>query len=179
MTNTHSPGSDLLDPDAFRQFYDTTLPVVFGYLRRRCSDVQIAEDLTQDAFMSAIASLRKGQDPLDRTAWIVAIARRRLIDHYRRDSRRSRLRQRLKHRGIEPAPDAAADIDAMDSCVATAINRLPAMQRAAVVLRYMDDQSVVDVAVTLGKSYQATESLLARGRKALVRDLTADLERST
>ena len=53
--------------------------------------------------------------------------------------------------------------------LAVVLSRLPAAQRAAVVLRYLDDLSVRDVARLMGRSEKAIESLLSRGREALRR----------
>jgi len=50
-----------------------------------------------------------------------------------------------------------------------ALSRLPAQQRAALVLRYLDGLPVAEVAAHLGRSLHATETLLARSRAALRR----------
>jgi RNA polymerase sigma-70 factor (ECF subfamily) len=46
------------------------------------------------------------------------------------------------------------------------------MQRAALVLRHLDGYSVPEVAAALGRSVEATESLLARGRRHFRRAYT-------
>ena len=51
---------------------------------------------------------------------------------------------------------------------------LPALQRAVLVLHYMDQLSVRDVARSIGKSEAATASLLARGRDAFRQSLPGD-----
>ena len=48
-----------------------------------------------------------------------------------------------------------------------ALGGVPATQRAALVLRYVDDCTVGQIAETLGRSVRATESLLARARRNL------------
>jgi RNA polymerase sigma factor (sigma-70 family) len=50
-----------------------------------------------------------------------------------------------------------------------AVRRLPAAQRAAITLRYIDDLPVREVAALLGRSEGAVESLLSRGRETLRR----------
>ena len=57
---------------------------------------------------------------------------------------------------------------ARDRTVA-ALLRVPAAQRAALVLRYLDGLSVPDVARTLGRSVESVESLLVRGRQSFKR----------
>ena len=57
----------------------------------------------------------------------------------------------------------AVAVEAHDRAVA-ALAAVPASQRAALVLRHFDGYSVPEVAAMLGKSVEAVESLLARGR---------------
>ena len=54
-----------------------------------------------------------------------------------------------------------------DGPVTDALGQLPADYRVALVLRYVDELSVPDVARELGRSVHATESLLVRARAAL------------
>ncbi|MEM8745746.1 MAG: sigma factor-like helix-turn-helix DNA-binding protein, partial [Actinomycetota bacterium] len=49
-----------------------------------------------------------------------------------------------------------------------ALASLPERQRAAVVLRYVEEYSVSEVAEALDVGYEAAESLLARGRRGFV-----------
>lgn len=48
-----------------------------------------------------------------------------------------------------------------------ALNELPADQRAVLVMRYLENSSVAEIAASLGRSTKATESLLARARRRL------------
>ena len=50
--------------------------------------------------------------------------------------------------------------------VLAALNDLPALYRAALVLRYVDELSVRDVATAIGRSEDATESLIRRAKDA-------------
>ena len=80
-----------LDTESFRAFYDDALPRVYGYLLHRCGgSVTVAEDLTQETFLAAVAELKKSQQVRTPTAWIYGIARHKLLDHYRRQERADR-----------------------------------------------------------------------------------------
>ncbi|MFT7650338.1 MAG: RNA polymerase sigma-70 factor (ECF subfamily) [Candidatus Poriferisodalaceae bacterium] len=71
------PGQTLLD------IYDETLPQVFAYLRRRCS-LDDVEDLTAETFMAAVTSIDRGAVTEVTTAWLIGIARNKLVGHWRR-----------------------------------------------------------------------------------------------
>lgn len=155
--------SALDDGEAFRVFYRLALPRVYGYLLARCGDRSQAEDLTQEAFLAAVAELRRGTLPLAPLPWLLGIARHTLLDHYRRLP--------VSRREL-PWSDAAAETstpfpmidDPPERATAVALAALPADQRAAVVLRHIEGFRVPEVAAALGRSVHAAESLLARGR---------------
>ena len=161
------------DDAAFRAWYEESLPHVYRYLYNRCgrrSDV--AEELSQETFLEAVRS-RHDADRGDRRSWLIGIARHRLLDHFRRQARRERTFLRL----VSTRPPVAITMDRShpDELIVAALERLPAHQRAAVVLRYVDDLPVREVARLLGRSEGATESLLSRGREALRRLLSEEV----
>ncbi len=55
--------------------------------------------------------------------------------------------------------------------VVRALGRLPALQRQVLVLKYLEDMSVIDIAGQLDRSRVQVQSLLQRGRDGLRREL--------
>ena len=159
----------LANEAAFRRFYDDAIDRVYGYLLHRCQgDSALAEDLTQAAFGEAIRNRAGFDGRSDPVTWLIGIARHKLIDHFRECDREERRRLRLVVRdlsadGEERAWHAFEERERLIS----ALGRLTAMQRAAMILHYADGIPVRDVARELGRSESATESLLTRGRDAL------------
>jgi RNA polymerase sigma-70 factor (ECF subfamily) len=147
--------------------YHRALPQVYGYLLPRCGSVATAEDLTAETFMAAVAAGRQADPPEISVAWLVGVARHKLVDHWRRAER--------EQRGLAVVAHAAGTCDdpweeQLDAAAAhAALSRLPAYQRAALTLRYLDGLPVREVAGHLGRSLHATETLLARARAALRR----------
>jgi RNA polymerase sigma-70 factor (ECF subfamily) len=152
------------DEDRFRTWYDVTLPRVYRYLAARCAgDDGLAEELTQQTFVEAIRNRHRFDGRSDIVTWLIAIARNRLVDHHRRSQRETRRRHRLIQEvdGVDDAPWRAAEAR---GAVESAIAQLPADQRIALLLRFLDGMSVREVAATIGRSEKATESLIARAR---------------
>lgn len=153
--------------EAFRRWYDSALPRVYGYLLARCGgDPALAEELAQVAFSEGLQHRGRFEGRADPTTWICAIARHKLADHYRKLDREERRHQRLVVREI--ALDRGTDFHRPEQRqqILDALKRVHALQRAALVLRYMDGLSVRDVARELSRSESATESLLSRAREA-------------
>ena len=70
--------------------YDDALASVYGYLRRRVATDAIAEDLASERFLDAVTSVRTGMAKEVGVAWLIGIARHKLLDHYRRTGREQR-----------------------------------------------------------------------------------------
>jgi RNA polymerase sigma-70 factor (ECF subfamily) len=146
--------------------YDRALPQVYGYLRARCAADSAAEDLTSETFLAAVDALQRGAVPELSVAWLIRVARNKLVDQWRREEREERKRFRL----LESAGDDEAD-DEVDERfervrVHAVLSELGAHHRAALTLRYLDGLSVPDVADHLGRTVHATEALLVRARRA-------------
>ena len=159
-------------PDAEAQFWDlysASLPSVYGFLLRR-SDRQTAEDLTQEVFVNLAQRAGRGEDlTLLTTGWLVTVARSRLMDHFRAQ-RRAERNLRLAWWAAEPEyregfAVAEDELAALDARTERALDSLAAPERCALVLHHLDGYSVDEVAEAIGRSYRATESLLARARR--------------
>jgi RNA polymerase sigma-70 factor, ECF subfamily len=168
------------------------LPQVYGYLLPRCGSVAVAEDLTAETFMAAVAAFggrpgegqegraarkreeglaarEREQRPPDHltVAWLVGVARHKLVDHWRRVAREQRGLTAVQRnsRDVEDPWDEVLDAEA----AYVALSRLSAPQRLALTLRYLDGLPVAEVATHLDRSVHATETLLVRARAALRR----------
>lgn len=151
------------DEVAFRSWYDMAVHRVYAFLFTRTGgDHALSEELTQQAFVRAVRARASYDRRAPVTAWVCAIARNLLADHHRRKAREERSLLRVVVREIEP--DVAV-LESERQEVLAALRSLPTLQRAAIVMRYLDDMSVREVAVAIGKSESATESLLSRGRE--------------
>jgi RNA polymerase sigma-70 factor, ECF subfamily len=156
------------DERQFRPWYDVAARRVYAYLFGRCGgDASLAEELTQLTFMDALRRRDTYDGRADSITWLIAIGRNRLLDHLRRMERdeRRRLRIVVREIAIEDRRDAAWQTHEDRDDIVRAMRLLPATQRAALILHHVDGLSVRDVAVAMGRSQTAVESLLSRGRE--------------
>jgi RNA polymerase sigma-70 factor (ECF subfamily) len=150
--------------EAFVDTYRESMPDVYRYLYRATGgDVPLAEDLTQATFTTAVRAVRSGRIESLTSAWLHTVARSRLIDHFRRAAREE-SKLSIIHGQRQRSVDIPEDLSVDEA--RAALRRLPTSQRAALVLRYLDDLPMPEVATALGRSVRATESLLARSRAA-------------
>jgi RNA polymerase sigma-70 factor, ECF subfamily len=147
---------------AFRDFYERSLPRVYGYLVPRCGgDHSLAEELTQDVFTGAVAQRRAFNGHADPLTWIIAIARRRLADHFRRLDREEHRRLRVVVREVSVADGTREWQNLEDrAAILRTLATLPALHRAVLLLHYADGLSIREIGEHLARSESAVESLL-------------------
>ncbi|MGI9031468.1 MAG: RNA polymerase sigma factor [Ilumatobacteraceae bacterium] len=156
-----------VDPGAvLLSIYGDAVVEVHGYLHARCRNRDGAEDLTFEVFMGAVDGIRRRPATDVTTAWLIGIARHKLVDHWRRNEREQR---RLRAVADDPMQDSPADpwdveLDALTA--QDALERLGAHHRAALTLRYLDGLPVREVATVLERTEDATEALLVRAKRA-------------
>jgi RNA polymerase sigma-70 factor (ECF subfamily) len=160
-TGVPNPGTDLLE------LYDRALPQVYGYLLSRCGRPALAEDLTAETFLAAVDAVRRVDAPALSTAWVVGVARHKLVDHWRRQAREDRRMRALVDEAPPPADPWDVSLDAAQA--RQTLDRLGPHHRVALTLRYLDDLPVAEVATLLERTIHATEALLVRARTAFRR----------
>lgn len=150
------------------------LPVVFGYVFRRVASRDEADDATAETFAAAFASLSRCPPPDESgafdpaRAWLLGIARRKVADVNRRRVRR-RETTLDDAAGLFPmvAGPEARSLDAEAAAVLRhLVDSLNPPQREVLLLKYVEELSLTDIGVVMGRSPAAVSSLLQRARAA-------------
>lgn len=158
--------------DDLAALYERTVDGVYRYASRLTGgDRARTEELVQETYLGVLRRLRAGESLTVTPGYLVVACRSRFLDAVKADRRRHRREERVHRRDAPSGGDGAASLD-VDLDATTALAALPPDQRAALVLRYVDDLPVAEVADALDRSLHATESLLARARTALRAELT-------
>jgi RNA polymerase sigma-70 factor (ECF subfamily) len=158
------------DTVRFDELYDRALPVVFGYLLRLCGgDREQAWDLTQDAWVTVVDRLARGETDKATVGFLLSVARSRYLDAWRR--------QRRLQRKLRLVWAAARDAEAPEVSAAKVLEHLSVCSdehRVVLMFAYVDGIPVAEIAALLGSSVSSTYSLLARARTELRDHLTGD-----
>lgn len=145
---------------------DRHLGPVTAYVRRRVADQADAEEVVADVFVRAWQ--RPDAHPEDNDserAWLLAIARNRVIDQYRRDDARGRMRDRLKAQSlrlVEDAPKVPGD-----PVLGQAMAQLSAPDRELLTLVAWEQLSHSDIAIVLDCTTANVAVRLHRARARL------------
>jgi RNA polymerase sigma-70 factor (ECF subfamily) len=163
---SEQPGAG--DPRAgLLALYDTALPQVYGYLLSRCGQRALAEDLTAETFLAAVDAVRRVPPAPVSAAWLVGVARHKLVDHWRRQAREDARLRAVGELTVTVEDPWEEHLDTLRT--REVLDRLGAHHRAALTLRYLDGLPVPEVARLLDRNLHATEALLVRARAAFRR----------
>ncbi|WEK14472.1 MAG: sigma-70 family RNA polymerase sigma factor [Candidatus Microbacterium phytovorans] len=153
----------------FRRHYNEVL----RFLERRVADREDASELAGDVFRVAWQRFSPGSRA--ERAWLYAIARNVLGDHYRRTARQATADQALNSAALIEAQTVSSRGPA-DHPILTALATLPATDQEAIRLRYWEHLSTAEVAEVLGITPVAARVRLHRARKQLRAALHTTLE---
>lgn len=142
-----------IDP-AFERMYRAEYGSVLRAVYLLCGDRAMAEDATQEAFARALERWRRIEGRTWATGWVVTTA----LNVARRGLRRNR--------GPVVADKTATDPDELLD-LRRAVRALPPRQQEAVVLHYLRDLSVDDVARAMGAAPGTVKAHLFKARETM------------
>jgi RNA polymerase sigma-70 factor (ECF subfamily) len=159
------------DEGAFVEMYEQYSALVYTVAARITRDVRVAEDVTQEVFLT-IWQRPFDFDPARGTlrGWLAMIAHRRAVDVVRREEkhRRTALDVRLPaESGLgDPVGDQVSDVDAARR-LGRAVRALPEPLRQAITLAYFQGRTYREVARELGVPEGTAKSRLREGLRRL------------
>lgn len=152
----------------FEEFYAAYFQSLTVQLFAYTSDLGMAQEVVQEAFCRALARWKKIALYDDPAAWVRRVAWNLATSRWRRARTAAQFLQRHREEHVAaPSPDRVM--------LAEALKTLPARQRRAVILYYLADLSVSEIARQDGVAENTVKSWLHRGRAALAAQL-ADQE---
>jgi len=157
------------DRAAYRRLLVDIAPYLHSLARRQHRDPRDVEDAVQDVLLT-VHAIRHTYDPgRPFGPWLVAIARRRLIDRLRRQGRTTarEVALDLEHETF-PAPEAnLGEVEWNRRVLGDAIERLPPGQRDAVLLLKLREMSLQQASAASGLSVPALKVAMHRAMKKL------------
>lgn len=151
----------------FDDFYTARMPALVRTLYLACGDLARAEECAQEAFVRAWLrwSTLDGDNPL---GWVRTVAWRLCIDEWRRDRRTARAILKFRNMDSNQMPDTFDVLGLLAG--------LPINQTHVVVLHYIEDMPVYEVARLLEIPIGTVKSRLSRARESLHQRLEYHLE---
>jgi RNA polymerase sigma-70 factor (ECF subfamily) len=161
------------DHGAFTMIYERYSTAIYRYIYFRVGEAELAEDIQAEVFLRMLEGMERYEDrgwPI--SAWLYRIAHDRTVDTMRR--RRNRQHIPLEAwSGMCEGPDSTVDVRLDHEELKRTLNDLTDEQRQVILLRFMADMSVQEVAKKLGRTEGSVKALQHRGIQSLARRLSA------
>ena len=152
--------------EIFTQLVRKELPGLRRFLLAACSgNICEADDVTQEALMKAYLASRNFEDVAGFSAWLYRIACNTLIDHQRKQTARGTAIDISQADGV--ANTSRSDDSFAYQELYSAIDGLNVSERTAVLLFYMDDRPIKEIAVIMNVTEGTVKGYLSRGREHL------------
>ncbi len=139
------------DQSAWREIYDDSSDSLFNFLCYQTGDREAAKDLLQETFVTAMRAVDnyRGEGPLH--AWLRSIALRKSLDWRRSLARRARKHLRFAEEAAKETAQASdPSLNSETDILQKALNSLSPKQRAAMLLRELEELSFKEVGEELG-----------------------------
>jgi RNA polymerase sigma factor (sigma-70 family) len=161
-TETSARANAVLD-----ELYREHVGDVYRYTYAVLGNHADAEDVTQTTFVNALRALERGETPEDPSRWLTVIAHNLVRQRWRQAAARPTLVE------LETdVADAQEDEEAFElEELVRALQRIPETQREAIVMRELEGRSYREIAMVMGLSTSALETLLFRARRSLAEEL--------
>jgi RNA polymerase sigma-70 factor (ECF subfamily) len=149
------------DVDGFDAFYRGTAQRLARYAYGLTGDATEAQDLTQEAYARAWQRWGRVRTYDEPEAWLRMVVTRLATDRWRR------LVVRGAFSRMQPPAEPVPPPSENTVILVRALRTLPLVQRRALVLHYLLDRSVADIADETGTNVNTVKSWLSRGRAGL------------
>jgi RNA polymerase sigma-70 factor, ECF subfamily len=147
------------DPARFAELYEINFERVYAFIVKRVRDRAETEDLTSEVFRHALAHLdRFDWRGIPFAAWLFRIAANLISDRWQRSGRE------IADDSIETAAASSAELEEVErrATLFRLVDTLPEEQRRVVIMRFVEEKSIKEVAGEIRKTEGAVKQLQFR-----------------
>jgi len=158
------------DRGAFELLFTRHRDSVFNIALRISGNRELAEDITQDAFVRAYLGLSSFRGQAKLSTWLYRIAVNQALRTKSVGSRRAEKEQGMDDLVLTsdaPGPEKSAERSEIETRVRRAITELPPAQRAVISLRYIEGLDLAEVAAITGSPLGTVKSRIHHALRSM------------
>ncbi|HWQ45619.1 MAG TPA: sigma-70 family RNA polymerase sigma factor [Longilinea sp.] len=166
-----------IDPVALAEIYDRYSPELYAYALRQLGNPSLAEDCLSEIFTRFLAVLQKQHGPITHLrAYLYRMVHNWITDLYRRQPLPELEIPEQAQAPDDLLPPNAAETNRDQTLVRKALSRLTPDQRQVIVLRFLEEWELEEIAAAMQKPVGSVKSLQHRAIAALKRLLAKEFE---
>jgi RNA polymerase sigma-70 factor (ECF subfamily) len=160
------------DPSAVTELYNTYADRIYSLVFHQVDrNHEVAQDIVQETFVAALKSATKFRGRSKVYTWLCSIANNKVSDFYRRQKRQAKYQT---SKTLEPdqisigalSPESVESTERQEMAKQVLLS-LPLHYRQALIFKYVEEMSVLEIGKIMGRSPKSIEGLLARARREL------------
>jgi RNA polymerase sigma-70 factor (ECF subfamily) len=153
------------DQSAFKALYIKYSDLLFAYILHQLDkDKEVASDIWQETWVIAVERIINFQHKSNVFTWLCAIAKNKISDHFRLIRKQSEFNAIIKLQFDIDNEEIELVDDRTQADVITVLADLADEYRYLLLAKYVENKSIEEISIEIGKSYKATESKLSRAR---------------
>lgn len=167
------------DPVVFGQIYDQYYGKIFGYVLKRTTNFEVAQDITSETFFKALKKLWQFRwRNISFSSWLYKIATNEINQYFRKGKYKSASLDALQKQGFEPVSMHNPETEVIEAqetlkryedfiVCQSKISQLDVKYQEVITLRFFEEKRIKEIGEVLGKSEGTIKSLLHRGLEKL------------
>lgn len=153
--------------ELFKKTYEENFQYIYSFVYSRLAGrVDSVEDIVQNVFMSAMNSIDSFKEKSSYRTWLCGIARYKIMDYYRKEVSFDSIEYMDEINNIDNS-SALEDIvinEETKAIVIKTLNKLPSTYKFVLILKYIDNHSVKEIADIFQKTPKSIDGILQRGK---------------
>jgi RNA polymerase sigma-70 factor (ECF subfamily) len=174
LTNVHQllAAAQRWDEAALTEIYDTFAPSIYRYIYRKTGSRETSQDLTSETFQRFLEALSRGGGPTKHlSGWLYRVAHNLVVDHYRRQPVDPIVSLDTVDPAVPPAQEPHLARQNRVVHARAALSQLTPLQQDVIILRFLEELSLQEVADVLNRTVGSIKSLQHRAVNSLQRVL--------
>lgn len=168
--------------ERFTETYNTCFRSVYSFvLARTAGSRQMAEEIVQETFAAVWQSPHLFKEHSSYTTYLCGIAKNKLREQYRKRATAERFANDSAYLGYDLADNFNSEAIAISGETAQevqkALTAIPEIYRYALVMKYIDECSVKEIARVLRRTPKAVDGLLQRAKSCFLKAYRKEQER--
>jgi len=157
----------------FKEIYETNFNYVYSFVfLRLVANKEATEDIVQETFISAMKGLKDYKGTSSYKTWLCGIAKNKILNYYRNNIRKESFAYVKELDFIEDNQDIEFMVINSETreVILETLNNLKPIYKYALILKYIDDYSVNDIAKSLCKTPKSIDGILQRSKNSFKRE---------